>query len=344
MSGKAWYYTGKFLHDHITSTINSSSGRQKEFFSGSVLSLDKLFHTDHDVYSQICVDNNLEPSLPWNSLDYYVFSGQLALKFRSQNCTASQSEVNYIHRLLHIDTNEKVLSFQIHNIMNYDLAISIDYGKNVESDDGTIFRTDYDMIYPLMPEIGLYNRETDSFERTEAINNTIGYIMAYHVMYQSIKHFIVVTTDPRKQMFALMRHTWNDSSNDNLENKYGNDVKLKVNIMTYNLWHNNPPQWVFHDPYERWKKYSERLQHWANVVTRKDPDIIILQEVRIDSLFTRKFSSRDSQHIHEDYGGQLDHILAFLQNARKAMNFSRESWSQPYYQSVYHPGMLQFDM
>eukprot|EP00968_Pinguiococcus_pyrenoidosus_P002489 scaffold140_cov247-Pinguiococcus_pyrenoidosus.AAC.30 len=53
-------------------------------------------------------------------------------------------------------------------------------------------------------------------------------------------------------------------------------------VMSYNIWNVNPPSW-HRSKYERRKEwYAKRMQHLARVVKDSDPDILGLQEVRLD--------------------------------------------------------------
>lgn len=65
----------------------------------------------------------------------------------------------------------------------------------------------------------------------------------------------------------------------------------------------------------------------------ENPDVILLQEVRIDSSFPIAImSGSESASSWRDYGSQIDHILRLLHEETGIA-----------YHYVYHPGMLHFD-
>ena len=70
-----------------------------------------------------------------------------------------------------------------------------------------------------------------------------------------------------------------------------------------------------------------------NLIIKEDADIILLQEVRIDSTFRNPSNPMD-------YGGQADHILQLLQQLSHNNNNNNQSLN---YHTIYQPGMLQFN-
>ena len=108
--------------------------------------------------------------------------------------------------------------------------------------------------------------------------------------------------------------------------------------------------------------------HFADVVVSNDPDVLALQEVRLDANFlsatkTRHWfssgsgsggGSNDSAAVllKADGGSQVEHLLSHLAQARaRAANTAtavgsaelQQQSPQHYYQFVYHPAMSMID-
>lgn len=96
--------------------------------------------------------------------------------------------------------------------------------------------------------------------------------------------------------------------------------------------------WVYHDHRERWERYEMRLAHFASIVVKEDPDILVIQEVRVDNLF-RDFINSNS--MGSGGGGQLDHVLEHLHRASQLQ--SKDRCAFPFYQSIFQPAMLMFN-
>lgn len=101
------------------------------------------------------------------------------------------------------------------------------------------------------------------------------------------------------------------------------ETEMPIKVLTYNIWHNNPPSYIYHDDSDRWKRYDARLKHLVSIIAAEDPDIILLQEVRVDS----SFRNRKITPFNYDNGSQFEHILKYLNNEKIR------------YQSLYHPMM-----
>jgi hypothetical protein len=102
------------------------------------------------------------------------------------------------------------------------------------------------------------------------------------------------------------------------------------------------------------------------VIVANDPDVIALQEVRLDSAFICPYDDHSIAHwyntsmLKEDAGSQVEHLLSHLAQARtralarvaadpeNASAGSTDeqlppSGSNPYYQFVYQPAMSMVD-
>lgn len=327
-SRKSWYYTDAFQYNTLSSN----------FFSGSKFNLNDLFSNANsdDCSCQI----NETVTHDESRYNWSVYSGQTLIKLISHNCTIHAKETAFIESSVLKDISKRHTS--ICSAVYYDLGIGVDYGANSHD------------LRALAVEIGLYDHNVGQFELKSWLNMTIGRLTAITINEISdenssnvIKHQIILTADPRYNKLALIMHTWISSLPSESVSKH-NIHQLKLS--TYNIWHNNPPSWKYHNPYERWELYEKRMLHWANTVVKEDPDIILLQEVRIDNTFTptdyRNRKNKSFQFLESDYGSQLDHVLLFLNAARKDLmevNGDFTEISLPYYHCVYHPGMLQFD-
>jgi hypothetical protein len=134
-----------------------------------------------------------------------------------------------------------------------------------------------------------------------------------------------------------------------------------LRVMTYNLWHNNPPSWVYHVRRMRWERYEKRLKLFAENIVEHDPDIITIQEVRLDAGFisypsgrvvyyydnpnnpnkgngTTSTSDGNQQqgHMKLDGGSQVEHLLAQLRDAWQR----KGKGGYPDYHVVFQPANL----
>ena len=103
-------------------------------------------------------------------------------------------------------------------------------------------------------------------------------------------------------------------------------------------------------------------RHFADVVSAEDPDVVALQEVRLDSGFAAP-NGKQQQHLNSseaalkaDVGSQVEHLLAHLSRARMRLRANSQSENEQLgvgvgadriseylsdrgYQVVYHPAM-----
>lgn len=103
------------------------------------------------------------------------------------------------------------------------------------------------------------------------------------------------------------------------------------------------------------------------MIVAEDPDVIALQEVRVDSAFVSPATGHTIAHWHnlthlkEDGGNQAEHVLSHLAQARlRAASASAASFAggeaedkgadakveindNPYYQFIYQPAMSMVD-
>ncbi len=85
------------------------------------------------------------------------------------------------------------------------------------------------------------------------------------------------------------------------------------------------------------------FSHFAETILTADPDVVALQEVRLDSSFfsvenTLAFWKNDSEY-KLDAGSQVEHLLHHLSAARKRLNIPEAHQ----YQVVYQPAMSMWE-
>jgi hypothetical protein len=96
-----------------------------------------------------------------------------------------------------------------------------------------------------------------------------------------------------------------------------------------------------------------RRSHFADVVVAEDPDVIALQEVRLDGSFLAPAPGtlrhwRDPAAVKVDGGNQAEHVLSHLAQARRRAKGSEaagglEESDNGYYQFVFQPAMSMID-
>ena len=187
------------------------------------------------------------------------------------------------------------------------------------------------------------------------IEHSVDLIIKANPLYRGIH-----TTTVSEYLIGVNRHVWHTVDPPSImkervsispvQESKSESTGIKLRTVTYNIWHHNPAQWVYSNPLERWKKYTERMRYLADVIIREDPDIIFLQEVRIDTnfrgfdeigiqvntcnsddTFSRSFCTQceealscdESDSLDPDIGkigSQLEHLLFFLKEAHDRHN------------------------
>ena len=88
-------------------------------------------------------------------------------------------------------------------------------------------------------------------------------------------HKVIFTSDHRGQ-HSLYSHTWHSIRDSTADLQFPPPPPLqpsssplqpppahKLRIMTFNLWHNNPPHWIYPDQLRRRRRYEDRMKHFA---------------------------------------------------------------------------------
>ncbi|RYH23710.1 hypothetical protein EON65_17580 [archaeon] len=335
-----WYYTGKFENEQV----------ERHLFLGDILHYDRLFN------SQTVGQT-------------FLYSGGLVIKaaqYSSDEIVLGDSDNAFIRSVCdqHSMPGSSIQDIHIQSRMLYNIIISHNYSPKINESSGSVYHA------LLEAEIGLFNGK--SFLEKKMLEVSSGNLTAIIVkgtylsnsievevdmsgkplelaMYV-VEHKIVYTSDFFGRV-ALVMHTWNHvsppsppiSSKPNLASSTDQAGQgRKVRLMSYNLWHNNPPDWVYHDRKARWQRYAQRLQHFADIIVEHDPDIVMLQEVRMDSSFFNAQANltywTKADQTKADAGSQVEHLLHHLEASREALQLPAVD-----YHVVFQPAMLMFD-
>jgi hypothetical protein len=79
-------------------------------------------------------------------------------------------------------------------------------------------------------------------------------------------HKVIFTSDHRGQhsLYSHTCHSIRDSPADLQPPPSSPPPPHKLRIMTFNLWHNNPPHWIYPDQLRRRRRYEDRMKHFAD--------------------------------------------------------------------------------
>jgi hypothetical protein len=183
------------------------------------------------------------------------------------------------------------LDIHVEYALYYDICALIDYGTlstnksdavpteqdttstSTETTDSNAEQTLYDRIFSV--EVGMYDFQTETFSKQYWLKKKYGSIIAVVFDISSTgtegateRHWMLVNVDQRGRR-SVMLHTWQPLSNNSNQNDHPTQVAEgattavahNLKVMTYNLWHNNPPSWVWRFYKERWEKYEARLMY-----------------------------------------------------------------------------------
>jgi len=173
---------------------------------------------------------------------------------------------------------------------------------------------------PYEVQIGVYNRASREWEEKYWRETNLGKIIAIVVDTVRRRHHCLVNIDVGGRQ-TLMMNIWKTSTSANV-------VDEEVKIVTYNLWHTNPPHWALPDEQSRWERYNARVELFSQVLANENPDIILLQEVRLDNSL-RGGSAEDQS----DGGNQMNHILRRLRTQQPSVEW----------QYIFYPASSMFD-
>ena len=103
-----------------------------------------------------------------------------------------------------------------------------------------------------------------------------------------VEHNISVRylTTGSSSSISINQHTWSTLVVKNAEERTcdQNVIARVLRVCTYNIWNTNPPAWVYQQP-QRWQRYRRRLSHLSRIIVEANIDVLLLQEVRLDTTF-----------------------------------------------------------
>lgn len=254
---KRLYYTGSFKNVEVNSVAFAAN---------------RLLHADifqHNTKGEFVPDFNHS----------VLFSGQTFARLKHVNVSIDEELLNSLRSHITSDLS----GFILLSAAFYKQISAYDYGMAMLSStvDQTLLND-----YVLEAEIGLYDHSIDQFlERywreisggdliamtasvkvdnhgvgaTESAEVDVSVIPHHQQQHQ--QHKMTFTRDFMGRISALS-HTWrseNKSNNNDNNNNDGSQSNqqceasgvpadsVPLRVMTYNLWHNNPPSWVYHD-------------------------------------------------------------------------------------------------
>jgi endonuclease/exonuclease/phosphatase family metal-dependent hydrolase len=337
MSNIAAYYTGTFeLHSNDQSSIFCGSlHNTMNLWSASPLveclwetssssSIDELEDKCNKPYlyfGGILVRNNR------NTTDSDI-KGDIYRDAHTPTTTikTSQAKQAIQKRLLQHDT----ISLNILSLNIWDMFMVENY-MNSQDFEHYCYEL-VDTLKPVQGEVAFYDKITRQEIRSEWRDVRLGRMYAVTIdefrEKESLKHKILVNVDT-SGLASIVSHIWErnsttletststtisiDGTSSNIMNdEIVSDRHINLRVMTYNIWHNNPPSYLYGESTGRWKRYYQRLKHLASIITQHNPDIILLQEVRLDSTFRNPSIYEDAVYKYYDAGSQLDHLLGLL--------------------------------
>lgn len=212
---------------------------------------------------------------------------------------------------------------------------------------------------PYSIEVAQLNIQRQIFENNMWRNVAIGFVAAVTVVdvTSDIQYRVLLNADAANRIsvtyFSTYRNSQEESttSTDPVFKFSDSDVGKKqdeallegaticevtLKVISYNIWHTMPPAWVYHDARQRIDRYTSRMQFLAEKIIAEGPDVVLFQEVRLDSSF--RLSSQDA-------GSQVEHLLHFLRQAEVKMGLcgGKEDGNCTRWNIFFQPAMSMFD-
>eukprot|EP00981_Chlorochromonas_danica_P003653 scaffold681_cov173-Ochromonas_danica.AAC.16 len=325
-------------------------------FSGSRLDYDTLFQPQQP-HSE---ENPLTGSNP------ILYAGGITLEWIHSNLSFINEEENRFIRgasvLKHNSDHFLVSAVVVEEVNVFSVNLSPNYPPKWNETSQSM------SVSCLEAEIGLFDSVTQSFRERKWIRVTSGNLTAVTltVTYTpslpsspeeevgvglegdtsglletgsyTIRHRLIWTSDVFGRR-ALVLHNWESLKDKDVTDETDSPSNTSLRVLTFNMWHNNPLSWVYTNKRERWERYESRIKHFAEVIAQEDPDVVTLQEVRLDSTFF----SEDGLELWKsfrkpDAGAQIEHFLHHLQQAQVRLGKTIVD-----FQVVYQPAMLLFE-
>lgn len=223
-SSQRWYYTGKFWP-------SEEKVGEVKLFSGHVFRPLDLF----------------DPSTAQKQ-DHILYAGGYVLGHIG-NDTEIEGEVTKLREDVdlrgfvgHVIGVEDLV-FDVSIYHKYKIHIVNDYSapnKTEITEMDTVEKLEYEIFEA---EVGLYDHNRGVFLEKHRHAILAGHLHAVQVDTATTRHNVIYTADAYNRRSVIFHTHSSIAADDNL-NKHLDNIR----IMTYNLWHNNPPSWVFHDP------------------------------------------------------------------------------------------------
>lgn len=218
-----WYYTGNFNNEKATA----------QNYSGGLLDYERIFFPD--------------------SNDTILYSGGMVLRLIERDAVHKTIDDEFLNALCKLKTIGELVALEYEHTSIFNIFISENYPPVHNS------TTNQSSSPVLEAEIGRFDQFKGIYLDKKWIEISNGNLTSTVVLatYRHdgstedyrIRHRIVFTSDYFGRR-ALVLHTWDDLEElDNMHTYPSTDVDQGINlrIMTYNLWHNNPLSWVYHD-------------------------------------------------------------------------------------------------
>jgi hypothetical protein len=239
ISGQAqWYYTRKIRNEQHPSEIIP--------FAGSSFNYDSLFNNET------------------NDKAVLYGGGMVVQRELEFNATFNNETVHYLIQNVTLipkqDANQVISDYYS---VQYNIFILNNYSHTPIVDSIT-------ELSMMEEEIGLYDHAKGIFLEKKWRYTRLGMLMAVKMNvttndnFNEYEHHKLIATIDMAGKPSLVYHTWTVEKNSShqaesieVEQSITGDIsshgrrleaspKNKLRVMTYNLWHNNPPSWVYH--------------------------------------------------------------------------------------------------
>jgi hypothetical protein len=264
-----WYYTGNFENEKLIDTV----------YEGTRIDL-------QDWYSHP-TENKILPYC--GGLVFAAFHTKESIENVTFNLNEQDfdfiSNVTQIYDTTYAMKYEKVVSYKVYLSPNYGLLNqvpstakeekiqegTIENEKTENSETSSTSSTSVPSPIIMQAEIGLYDHDLDTFLQREWNNVTMGTLHAvtitlhpdtqiptspdHHQYHHYHQHQIMYMWDLFGRM-TILQHTWQSYNNNNQQGikkteETSTSTSIKsLKILSYNLWNNNPAEWVYRE-----KKY-----------------------------------------------------------------------------------------
>ena len=237
-SQKRWYYTGAYKNEQSKNL----------FFNGARMQHSDLYHFGSQLNDDV---EFWTPQLVHN--ESFLYAGGSFLRLKSVNSTVSDQLLEVIKLEVASPNNE---SFILNSAVFYSQIIAFNYGEAVQLASCEVSSDDF----LLTAEVGLYDHSIDKFLERYWKEIGTGEFVAITATTTHVeenrnterKHRVIFAIDVLGRA-TLVKHTWKASpvsDSATVEDTAAStpaDAAVPLRVMTYNLWHNNPPSWIYRD-------------------------------------------------------------------------------------------------